>query len=162
MILIKYKISAVFLSLVFILQICRCGNKGEENVSEVDMKKDLSVQITYRQISYNSIITFKAGTLCVELSGNQEFPDRLICKVNSKEIIFIYDNLEKRFDYGDIQKDFIPKILYEFFSICGESFSTEETRAGEYNFLERSVCGKAVRFCVYQNNTETPYSITIK
>ena len=160
--MIKNKISLVILSVLLILQFCSCGNDKGENLSDVDMRNDLSVQITYRQISYNGTISFKNGTLYMKILNNDKFPDGLACIVDSTEITFCYDEIEKSFDCNGFDDNFMPKILYEFFSVCGETFRTEEVKIGEYSYIERNVCGKSVSFCVNKNNSTTPYTIIIK
>lgn len=152
----------MLISFLLLLSVCGCsGNTGEE-LSEVNMKNDLSVQITCGQISYNGIVSYKNATLYVSLSDNENILDGMLYEINSSEVKFCYENMTKTLDYNSFPDDFIPKILYEFFSVCGEVFFTEAVVTNEYTYIERKVCGSEVRFCVNQNNTEKPYSIYIK
>lgn len=160
--MIKYRVFVIILSFLLLLPTCGCGNNKDEKLSEVDMKKDLSVLITYRQISYKGIISFKNGTLYVTLSDNGNVLDGVSYEVNSTEIKYCYDNMTKSFSHNSFPDTFVPKILYEFFCRCGDVFFTEKVVTDEYTFIERNVCGIDVQFRVYESNTGAPYSIIIK
>lgn len=141
---------------------CSCGNDNEESVSEVDMKNNLSVQILYRQISYNSIISYENDTLYIEISGNNKYPDGFICEVNSAEITFVYENMTKKLDYKSFPDDFIPKLLYKFFSVYGEKFATDKSVWGKYNYTEQNIDGKNIQFRVLWDSQKEQYAIYIK
>jgi hypothetical protein len=141
---------------------CSCGNDNEESVSEVDMKNNLSVQILCGQISYNSIISFENDTLYLEISGNNKYPDGLVCEVNSAEITFVYENMMKKLDYKSFPDDFIPKLLYEFFSAYGEEIVTDKSVSGKYNYTEQNIDGKNIQFRVSTDSQNEKYVIYIK
>ena len=144
-----------------VLILCSCGKDSNTGLSEVDIKKDLSVHITYRQISYNSIISYKSGVMYIDILSNGKFPDGLSCEVNKSGIIINYIDMKKSYEYESMPDIFMPKILYEFFSLCGDLFVTEEvTEKG--SFIERNVCGKSVRFRVNMENGKETYLIEIK
>ncbi len=125
------------------------------------MKKDLSVQITYRQISYNSTLSYKNGVLYIEFFDNDKFPDGLSCEVNKSEVVINYSDMKKSYEYASMPEIFMPKILYEFFFMCGDSFVMENA-TGEGSYIERNICGKSVRFHMNEADGKTKYLIEIK
>ena len=138
-----------------------CGTDINDGLTEVDMKKDLSVQITYRQISYDSIISYKDGILHLRLMADDTYPDGIIYEVTASDIVISYGDITKTFSNDSFSDSFIPKLLYGFFSSCGESLATEK-RLGEGSCVERNINGNSVCFQVESRDGDNNYSIDIK
>lgn len=161
MISIKFRIPLVVIAVLIFLLLSSCGKIGDDSISEVDMKKDLSVQITYRQISCDSILSFKNNVLFIDITQNDKFPDGLSCEISKSGIVLYYSDMKKSYDYENVPDVFLPKILYEFFSLCGDSFKTEQL-SEEGSYIERNICGKDVCFQIKNINGKEEYFIEIK
>lgn len=161
MIWIKYRFPLLILVVLVFLLLCSCSIRDDSNLSEVDLKNDLSVQILYRQISYSGILSFKNGTLYLTFSQGGEFPDGLNYEVNSSEITSSYCGMEKSMDFASFPETFTPKILFSFFSGFTDKLTTEESKQGEYSCLKRTVYESTVEFRVNEPSSEYPYTIVI-
>lgn len=158
---IKFRIPLISFIMSAILLFSSCGAGGNDSLSEVDIKNDLSVQITYRQISYNSTISFRDGILYLLLISDDTYPEGVLYQVTSSDVIIRYDDISKTYSYKALPDSFIPKLIYSFFSACGESFSMEK-QSGEGSYIERNINGKSVRLLMSAEGGADKYYMEIK
>ena len=161
MVSIKLKILLSSFILCIIAFLCSCGAGDRDILSEVDMKKDLSVQIVYRQNSYKSTVSYRAGVLYLCLIPADTYPDGLLYSVSSSEIVINYGDISKTYSYDAFPDNFVPKIIYGFFSSCGERFSMEK-QTSDGGRVERRINGNTVCFLESTENGKHKYYMEIK
>lgn len=161
MVLIRYKIPLIILALLLFLLLSGCEIKSNDQKAEVDIRNNLSVQILYRQISYNCTVSCNNGTVYMEYTGNGDFPDGVKYIIDSSQVTSVYKNMKEISHLDSYHEGFLPKIIYEFFSSFDGVIEMTDKKGEGYNYIRKTVNKSVVEFRVNYRSELQPYTIVI-
>lgn len=150
---------------ILILTSCDMNKLTKSDFQEVDFSQEQKIHIVTDENIYNIVVTFNENKE-FNLHFSDEAPDVYkqlsvsvkgeICTVSDGEIIY-----EKPIE--DFNNDFLPKIIYNFFSIT--DFSAVEynyNEAEKTRFFETFCCGKTLIFTSQLSLDEKSQSFVIE
>ena len=163
MVTVKKSFLSVLLLLFLSFLFSGCSKTNPlKGASEVDLNSKLPVQLEYRQFIYNCEISYTAGVLQIDFCNNKSFPDGFSYTCDSEHCTFSYEGIVKEYSRSELPADFMPVVLYDFFSGLGEVIVTEAyDSTKECSYIKRTVNASFVTLEAYKRGEATAYNIVV-
>lgn len=91
----------------------------------MDFQTERSVQIQYREKSYNGAVSFNGNLLVLTVFSDDKGEDKFSFTIDNMTCTTDFNGLQKVYQTNDVPKSFLPVIIFNFFNQTGAYFNTE-------------------------------------
>ena len=163
MLLIKLSVKICVLLVLCVFLFTSCTNPFKSHsYTEVNFNEIKDVQLTYKQNIYDIKLQFSRSVLNFTFGENNTAYDGIGYKVTPQNCQVFYSGLTHSFDKDTLPDNYLPVLIWQFFSENGNVFVTENYDSQkDCCYLERTINNDFVKLQVYENQGNISYTLII-
>ena len=102
-----------------------CGTKGSNNFREISFREEKAVRILYNEKEYDGTLKFNGDLLEMKVFTGEKNEDSFAFSVDIMTCTTTFKGLKKTEQTNKLPWNFMPVVIFDFFSQTGADFVTE-------------------------------------